>query len=71
MTINFRFIYLISNGSFLSLVLVNTATNHYKEFYVLLPYIIYVMESGRFSQYPAFLSRVAKERDKKYSVKSP
>ncbi len=40
-------------------------------FYVLLPYIIYVMQWGRFSQYPAFLSRTAKERDKKYSVKSP
>ena len=40
-------------------------------FYVLLPYIIYVMELGRFSQSPAFLSRTAKERDKKYSVKSP
>ncbi len=41
------------------------------KFYVLLPYITYVMESGRFSQYPAILSRTAKERDKKYSVKSP
>ncbi len=40
-------------------------------FYVLLPYITYVMESGRFSQYPAILSQMAKERDKKYSVKSP
>ena len=40
-------------------------------YYVLLPYITYVMESGRFSQYPAILSRTAKERDKKYSVKSP
>jgi hypothetical protein len=40
-------------------------------FYVLLPYIIYVMPSGRFLHYPAFLSRTAKERDKKYSVKSP
>jgi hypothetical protein len=37
-------------------------------FYVLLPYIIYVMQSGRFSQSPAFLSRMAKERDEKYSV---
>jgi hypothetical protein len=27
------------------------------------------MESCRFSQYPAILSRTAKERDKKYSVK--
>ena len=35
-------------------------------YYVLLPYIIYVMESGRFSQCPAFLSRTAKQRDKKY-----
>ncbi len=26
----------------------------HKKFYVLLPYIIYVMESGRVSQYPAF-----------------
>ena len=42
-----------------------------KSYYVLLPYINYVMESGRFSQYPAILSRTAKERDKKYSVKSP
>ncbi len=42
-----------------------------KYLYVLLPYITYVMESGRFSQYPAILSRTAKERDKKYSVKSP
>jgi hypothetical protein len=42
-----------------------------KTFYVLLPYITYVMQSGRFSQCPAFLSRMAKERDKKYSVKSP
>ncbi len=40
-------------------------------FYVLLPYIIYVMQSGHFSLCPAFLSRTAKERDKKYSVKSP
>ncbi len=39
-------------------------------FYVLLLYIIYVMESGRFSQCPAFLSQTGKERDKKYSVKS-
>jgi hypothetical protein len=39
--------------------------------YVLLPYIAYVMESGRFSQYHAILSQTAKERDKKYSVKSP
>ncbi len=39
-------------------------------FYVLLPYII-VMESGRFSQSPAFLWRTTKERDKKYSIKSP
>jgi hypothetical protein len=29
------------------------------------------MQSGRFSQCPAFLSLTAKERDKKYSVKSP
>ncbi len=40
-------------------------------FYVLLPYIIYVMQSRRFSQSPAFLSRTAKERDKKYIVKAP
>jgi len=40
-------------------------------FYVLLPYIIYVMQSRRFSQCPALFSRTAKERDKKYSVKSP
>jgi len=40
-------------------------------YYVLLPYIIYVMESGRFSQCTAFLPRTAKQRDKKYSVKSP
>ncbi len=40
-------------------------------YYVLLPYIIYVMQSGRFSQCPAFLLQTAKERDKKYSVKSP
>ena len=40
-------------------------------YYVLLPYIIYVMQSGLFSQCPAFLSLTAKERDKKYSVKSP
>jgi hypothetical protein len=40
-------------------------------FYVLLPYITYVTQSGRFSQCPAFLSRMAKERDKKYSVQSP
>ena len=40
-------------------------------YYVLSPYIIYVMQSGRFSQCPAILSRIAKERDKKYSVKSP
>ncbi len=39
--------------------------------YVLLPYITYVMQSGRFSQCPAILSQTAKERDKKYSVKSP
>jgi hypothetical protein len=38
--------------------------------YVLLPYIVYVMQSRHFSQYPAFLSRTAKERDKKYIVKS-
>jgi hypothetical protein len=38
-------------------------------FYVLLPHIIYVMQSRRFLQYPAFLSRTAKERDKKYIVK--
>ncbi len=43
----------------------------YTIFYVLLPYIIYVMQSGHFSQCPAFLSLTAKERDKKYSVKSP
>jgi hypothetical protein len=42
-----------------------------KNFYVLLPYIIYVMQSRRFSQSPAFLSQTAKERDEKYSVKSP
>jgi hypothetical protein len=42
-----------------------------EEFCVLLPYIIYVMQSGRFSQCPAFLSQTAKERDKNYSVKSP
>ncbi len=42
-----------------------------KSFYVLLPYIIYVMPSGRFSHCPAFLSRTAKQRDKKYIVKSP
>ncbi len=40
-------------------------------FYVLLPYIVYVMQSRRFSQHPAFISRTAKERDKKYIVKSP
>ena len=40
-------------------------------YYVLSPYIIYVMQSGHFSQFPAFLSLTAKERDKKYSVKSP
>jgi hypothetical protein len=40
-------------------------------FYVLLPNIIYVMQSRRFSQYPAILSWTEKERDKKYSVKSP
>jgi hypothetical protein len=40
-------------------------------YYVLLPYIIYVMQSGRFSHCPAFLSLTVKERDKKYSVKSP
>jgi hypothetical protein len=34
-------------------------------------YLLYIMESGRFSQCPAFLSRTAKERDKKYSIKSP
>ena len=39
--------------------------------YILLPYIIYVIESGRFSHSPAFLSRTTKERDKKYSVKTP
>ena len=39
--------------------------------YVLLPYIMYVMESGRFSHCPVFFSRTAKERDKKYSVKLP
>ncbi len=31
----------------------------------------YVMQSGHFSQCTAFLSQTAKERDKKYSVKSP
>ncbi len=36
--------------------------------YVLLPYIIYVMKARCFSQSPAFLSRTAKERDKKYIV---
>jgi len=36
-------------------------------YYVLLPYIIYVMQSGRFSQCPAFLGETAKERDKKYN----
>jgi hypothetical protein len=41
----------------------------FKKVYVLLPYITYVTQSGRFSQCPAFLSRMAKERDKKYSVK--
>jgi hypothetical protein len=41
------------------------------DFYVLLPYIIYVMQSRRFSQSPAFVSRTAKERDEKYIVKSP
>ena len=40
-------------------------------YYVLLPYIIYVMPSGRFSQCPASLWQTAKERDIKYSVKSP
>jgi hypothetical protein len=40
-------------------------------FYVLLPYIIYFMQSRHFSQYPAFISLKAKERDKKYIVKSP
>jgi hypothetical protein len=44
---------------------------YFNLFYVLLPYIIYVMPSGRFSHCPAFLSRTAKERDKKYRVKSP
>ncbi len=57
---------------FLILICKNTYTIRRSEnFYVLLPYITYVMESGRFSQYPAILSRTAKERDKKYSVKSP
>ena len=42
----------------------------HKIIYVLLLYIIYVMQSGRFSQSPAFLSRTAKEWDEKYSVKS-
>ena len=37
--------------------------------YVLLPYIIYVMESDHVSQSPAFLLQTAKERDKKYSAK--
>jgi hypothetical protein len=40
-------------------------------YYVLLPHIIYVMQSGRFSQCTAFFSQTAKERDKKYSVKTP
>ncbi len=40
-------------------------------FYVLLPYIIYVMQSGHFLQCPAFLSQMPKERDKKFIVKSP
>jgi hypothetical protein len=40
-------------------------------FYVLLPYIIYVMQSRRSSQCPALFSRTAKQRDKKYIVKSP
>jgi hypothetical protein len=40
-------------------------------FYVLLPYIVYVMQSRHFSQYPAFISLKAKERDKKCIVKSP
>ncbi len=35
--------------------------------YVLLPYIIYVMQSVVFHNIP----QTAKERDKKYSVKSP
>ncbi len=38
-------------------------------FYVLLPYIIYVMQSDRFSQCPAFLSQTAKELDKKVQRK--
>ncbi len=33
--------------------------------------VYYFMQSGHFSQCPAFLSQTAKERDKKYSVKSP
>jgi hypothetical protein len=40
-------------------------------FYVLLPNIIYAMQPRRFSQYPAYLSWMAKERDKKYIVQSP
>jgi hypothetical protein len=40
-------------------------------YYVLLPYIIYVMQSRRFSQCTAILSWTAKERDKKYIGKSP
>jgi hypothetical protein len=39
--------------------------------YVLSPYIIYIMQSRRFSQSPAFLSWTAKKRDKKYIVKWP
>jgi hypothetical protein len=49
----------------------NGSTKTKKAFYVLLPNIIYVMQSRRFSQYPAFLSQMAKERDKKYIVQSP
>jgi hypothetical protein len=51
--------------------IMQTSLSLYFVFYVLLPYIIYVMLSRRFSHCPAFLSRTAKERDKKYSVKSP
>ncbi len=55
----------------LSRVKVRRGIHEQKIFYVLLPYIIYVMQSRRFSHCPAFLSRTAKQRDKKYSVKSP
>jgi hypothetical protein len=43
----------------------------YNFFYLLLPYIIYVMQSDHFSQCPAFIPQTAKEWYKKYSVKSP